>query len=711
MRRILILILIFSGIGRTQVRDSVISYFTDKAPKIDGLVVENIWQKAALIDQFIQRQPDTGQPMTEKTEFFVAYDRQNIYFAFKCWDDPTKITAKELARDANLRYDDKLQIIIDTFLDRRNAYWFQINPRGSIGDALVSQNGSKFNKSWDGLWEGKAHITDYGYEGEIAIPFKTLSFRAGQTTWGFKIIRQISRKNETGYWPVANLDTYTFQVSDAGDLTGLMDLSQGIGLDVIPYGLVGADNKEDQKTSAVGDVGLDAFYQITSGIKAALTINTDFAQTEVDDRRVNLTRFPLFFEEKRDFFLDGSGYYNFGLEGNSSYARALIPFFSRRIGLDSEGNPVPIIGGLKVTGQAGAWNFGLLNITDNSEKGRNNYTIARVSRNLGGQSFLGVIGTNGNSLGDENNNLIGVDLKLGTSTFLGNKNLSGVLFGLKSNTTGINNSDYAYGFTASYPNDFLFLTGGFHEIGENFHAGIGFVPRTGIRQAYFTGGIGPRPKDYGILQINSGVQIDYTTGLRNELLTRELGILPFEIELISGDKLRIAASNSYELLKNDFDIQPDHTIPAGIYSFNRFYAEAESAKRRDFWASINFGTGEFFNGNRDEYSVAISYKVAVPLYLGMQYDYNHVTLPDGSFDTKVSRLNIDILFNTDIFLYNYIQYDNISKNLGWQSRFVWILSPGKELFFVWKSVSYDPYERFEITENFVRLKFKYTFRF
>ena len=710
MLRVLISILIFTTAGLAQKRASIKAYFTEKAPKIDGKVNEAMWQHAALIDSFTQRQPNTGKPMTEKTQFFVAYDRQNLYFAFKCWDDPQKITAKELARDANLRYDDKLQIIVDTFLDLRNAYWFQINPRGCIGDALVSQNGSKFNKSWDGLWDGAAHITDYGYEGEMAIPFKTLTFREGQSTWGLKIIRQISRRNETGYWPTANLNSYKFQVSDEGDLTGLEGITQGIGLDLVPYLLTGLNNYSEQSTEAVGRAGIDAFYQVTSGIKMALTVNTDFAQTEVDDRRVNLTRFPLFYEEKRDFFLDGANYYNFGLQGNSLYSRALIPFFSRRIGLDINGNPVPVIGGIKVNGQADQWNFGALNITDDRDSVKNNYTVARVSHNFGSNSYLGAIFTNGNAFGSDHNNLFGADLKLGSSSFLGNKNISAVFFGLKSKTDNINNSDYAYGLTFSYPNDFFYFSGGFHEIGENFHAGVGFVPRQGIRQSYFRIGIGPRPKKFGILQINSLAHINYITGLHNKLLTREIGLLPLEIEFISGDKMRLAFSNSYEYLIQDFNIHPQHTIPAGTYSFNRYYVDLQSAKRRDFWLSFNYGGGQFFDGTRDEYITAVNYKVAVPLALGLQYEYNYITLPDGNFDTKVYRINLDVLFNTDIFLYNYIQYDNLSKNLGWQSRFVWILSPGKELFFVWKSFSYDPYERFTINESSVRLKFKYTFR-
>ena len=233
----------------------------------------------------------------------MGYDENNLYIGFRCYGDPSEITAKELARDVSLGNDDRVQVILDTYLDKRNAFWFQVGPRGSIGDAIVSENGAAFNKAWDGLWTGKASIHDKGWDAELAIPFKTLSFKKGEGTWGIKFIRHLKKNEESGYWPVANLNTHKFQVSDGGLLTGIGDITQGIGLDLIPYGLTGADYKrEDGKTKPVLDAGFDAYYRITSNLKAALTVNTDFAQTEVDDRAINLTRFNLFYPEKRDFF-------------------------------------------------------------------------------------------------------------------------------------------------------------------------------------------------------------------------------------------------------------------------------------------------------------------------------------------------------------------------------------------------------------------------
>ncbi len=685
------------------------------APKIDGRVIEPVWQEATLIDKMYQRQPDTGQPMTEHTEFFICHDTDNFYIAFKCYDsEPEKITAKELARDASLSVDDKVQIIIDTYWDQRNGYWFQINPRGCIGDALVSQNGAAFNKSWDGLWEGTAHITDWGWEGEVAIPFKTMSFRYGQTTWGLKLIRQVTHKNELGYWPVANLDTYKFQVSDAGLLEGMQNMSQGIGLDVVPYALVGTDKSQTSDREFPSDLGFDAFYQITSGLKSAFTVNTDFAQTEVDDRRVNLTRFPLFYEEKRDFFLDGSNYFNFGLDGDRDhpYTKQLIPFFSRRLGLDATGNPVPIRGGIKLTGQAGQWSMGFLDIIDERQTKNQNFAAGRITRNFGDQSYIGAIGTMGNSFSTLGNSLAGLDLKLGTSKFAGNKNLSLLLFGLLSNTEGKAGRDAAYGASFSYPNDLLHIVAGYHEIGENFNAGIGFVPRKGIRQSYFRAAMGPRPKGWNILQSVTALDVNYITDLRNELETRAIRFTPFEIEFISGDQISTAFEHNYEQLDAPFSIHPEHTISAGNYTFKRYEVEAISAKRRPLWLSAEYEWGEFYTGRLSQWMTGLGYKIAVPLFLGVEYEHNNVSLDTGDFTTDVARLNVNLLFSPKMFMYNYIQYDNLSDRMGWQSRFVWILKPGREIFFVWNSISENPtLERFAFTETSSRLKFKYAIRF
>src|SRR5450759_1642279 len=248
--------------------------FTDTPPVIDGLVNDAVWSKAALINELFQREPKPGDPVSEKTEFYFLYDHNNIYVGIHCYDDPKGITAKELARDVSLGEDDRVQVILDTYLDGRSGYWFQIGPRGSIGDALVNENGKDFNKSWDGLWDGKAKITENGWDGELIIPFKTLAFKKGNSTWGLKLIRYIKRKSEPSYWPATSLNANRFQVSDAGRITDLTDITQGIGLDIIPYFTGGFSKKQDIDSKPVLDGGFDAFYHITQSLKAAIKVNT-----------------------------------------------------------------------------------------------------------------------------------------------------------------------------------------------------------------------------------------------------------------------------------------------------------------------------------------------------------------------------------------------------------------------------------------------------
>jgi hypothetical protein len=678
----------------------------EQGPKIDGDTSDAVWEQAAKIEQFYQREPFPGQEVSERTEVLVCYDQHRAYFAFRCFErDPSQITAKEMARDVSLGEDDRVQIILDTFLDGRNGYWFQIGPRGSIGDALISDNGATFNKEWDGLWEGKARIHAAGWDAEVAIPFRTVNFRPGQTTWGLKLIRHIRRKLESSYWPSANLDTYRFQVSDSGLLEGLEGITQGIGLDAAPYVLSGID-QNGNRLAAVGDAGIDLFYQLTPGMKSALTINTDFAQTEVDARQINLTRFPLFFPEKRDFFLDGSNYFTFGPTGQT-----LIPFFSRRIGLDPGGNPIPIIWGAKVTGQMGSWNMGFMNIMDDRASSNPNFTVARVRRNLKAQSSIGMIATRGNSLSAAESLVTGLDFRLASSKFRGNKNIALTLFGLNSSNEGTSGSDSAFGVEFLYPNDLLNLRAGFHQIERNFRPGIGFVPRNEIRQSYLAAEVGPRPGRWRILQYLAGIDFDYITDLQNRLLTREFSFSPLHLRFTSGDELVFASSPQLEHLSLPFSIHPHHSIPSGNYRFTRHSIQLQSAQRRNLFAGAGYRWGNFYNGDRRDVVLSMGYKVSVPLFVGLDLNRNRVSLADGRFSTNVSRFNANLLVSPSLTVYNYLQYDNLSRNLGWQSRLRWILTPGNEILFVWNSRWSEPLQRSELTESTARLKLRYNRRF
>ena len=707
------LVILFIIIELSQAQQTIKAIRIDTPPTIDGHVNEPVWDEAFAVEEFYQREPYEGQPVSKKTIFLTCYDANNIYFAVKCWDDPKKITAKEMARDVSLGKDDRIQIILDTYLDKRNGYWFQIGPRGSIGDALVSENGAVLNKEWDGLWTGKAKITDWGWEAEMAIPFKTMGFDKESTQWGIKFIRNIVNSLEASYWPVANLNAHRFQVSDAGILDGIENITQGIGLDIAPYLVTGLNTKRGEKNDPKLTGGIDLFYQITPGLKSSLTINTDFAETEVDDRQINLTRFNLHYPEKRDFFLDGASNFKFGIDGDdtSPVAKSIIPFFSRRMGLDSMGGPIPINIGAKLTGQINNWNLGMMYINDAREDGINNFSVARVSRNIGKQSSVGIIGTYGNALDNETNLVVGADMKLSTSTFQGNKNASFILFGLKSNTKEFQGNDVSWGSQVVYPNDFIKARLGYHQIGKNFVAGLGFVPRTNIRESYGELKFGPRPNKWGIMQIEFGGSFDYITNFEtNDLETREFEIQPLGIRFLSGEKISYSLVSQYDMLVKDFNIFEDFVIPKGTYEWWLQQVKLETKGARNLWGEASYRFGDFYNGKRNDIKMMVNWKVAVPFFIGGTVTRNNITLPDGSFNANIFQVNANVLFSPNLTFYNYLQYDNKSNSAGWQARVQWIIKPGNEIILAWTSNFNKPENSYVLDESAVRLKLKYNIR-
>ena len=529
-----------------------------------------------------------------------------------------------------------------------------------------------------------------------------------------KLIRNIKRKLEASYWPVANLNTHRFQISDSGTLEGLEGITQGIGLDISPYAIGGMNTKNGETNKYMADAGLDMFYQITPRLKASLSINTDFAETEVDDRQINLTRFNLHFPEKRDFFLDGSNYFKFGIEGddNNPYRNSIVPFFSRRLGLDNSGNMLPVRYAAKITGSQNNWNIGMMHISDERDYGNSQLSVGRISRNIGAQSSVGVIGTWGNALSTDKNMVGGFDLKLATSKFQKNKNIAFTLFGMISDTPLKNEeNNTSWGADIAFPNDFLYFGLGHYEVGENFVAGIGFVPRTGVKASYGNISIGPRPKIKGILQVKSGGGFNYLTNFDQVMVTRVLNIQPLGIRFKSGEEFTYSLNQQYELLTKDFNIYPGFVIPQNAYTFWYQNVQLISAGSRNLAGSASFGSGDFYNGRKQDMKLTVNYKVAVPLFIGANYSVNHVTLPEGDFTAKIYQLNMNILFSPTVTLYNYFQYDNASEKMGWQSRFQWILKPGNEVILAWTSGWSQPAERFIMNESALRLKLKYNIRF
>jgi hypothetical protein len=328
-----------------------------------------------------------------------------------------------------------------------------------------------------------------------------------------------------------------------------------------------------------------------------------------------------------------------------------------------------------------------------------------------------MISTYGNAVEDVSNALVGFDMRLGTSKFMEDRNMALTLYGIKSFTAwenaGLASSgrDLSYGIEFVYPNDLLHLRLGHMQIQENFIAGSGFVPRPGVRELYGEVMVGPRPRKWGILQVQAGTRLDYITDFGNRLLTREWEITPLQVSFLSGDQVSWVISSTYELLEEPFTIYEGHTIPGGEYGFFYHTLSFHSAQRRNMWTTLDYRMGKFYNGTRNEIKLKAGYKVAVPLFVGGELVHNDITLSDGEFTANIYRLNLNILFSPDITLYTFVQYDSQSDQMGWQSRFQWILQPGREIFLVWNSITSDPFDRFRMEEAGARLKVKFTIRF
>ena len=501
-----------------------------EAIRLDGRFDEPAWRAAPPIGPLRQREPVQEAEASESTEIRLVYDDEALYIAVECRDGtPRGIVATQLTRDAQLDVDDYVMILLDPFFDHRNGFFFQVNPSGARSDGQVSNNAEELNSDWDGIWNAAAHRTDSGWQAEIAIPFKTLRFKPEQTTWGLNVERQIKRKNEVDRWSSPRLDVWIGNLAEAGRLEGLDGIQQGLGLDIRPY--AGAQN-ENSDPDATG--GFDLFKSITSSVNASLTVNTDFAETEADARQINLTRFPLFFPEKRAFFLEGAGVFDVaGLSGNSD----LMPFFTRRIGL-LEGQEVPIGVGTKVVGRQGEYNIGIVDVQtrdleDNPLTGQN-LLSARVSRNLLRQSWIGGIVTHGNPAGTGENTLVGADARFATSTFRGGKNLSLDLFALRTSDEATDRDDYAAGFKLDYPNDDWDIALTWKQIGDGFIPRLGFVPRAGIRKTNLGVQRGVRPGRWGIRQLQFELRPEHITNLENRLENWTIIATPINVLTESG---------------------------------------------------------------------------------------------------------------------------------------------------------------------------------
>ncbi len=684
---------------------------------IDGRLDEPAWKSATPIGDLIQVLPKEGDSPSEKTDVRILVDSEALYFGITCFDHtPSSIIATQLTRDAELEADDSISVVIDPFFDQRNGFFFDVNPSGARTDGQISNNAEFAGLDWDGIWNAHARIANEGWIAEIVIPFKTLRFKPGQSVWGLNIQRVIKRYNETNRWSGARRDIWLNNLAEAGQLEGLPDVHQGMGLDIRPYGLIMRKEGNDWKV----DGGLDVSKNLAPNLNASFTLNTDFAETEVDARQVNLTRFDLFYPEKRAFFLEGAGVFDTATGGGLSFFPDLIPFFSRRIGLVEQNGvstEVPIIAGGKITGRQSRFNIGLVDVqTDEVDeiglKGQNLFA-ARVSRDFWRQSYVGGIFTRGNPLGTGENTLIGADARFATSNFRGDKNLSLSLFLFRTSDEFSDTSDYAGGFSIDYPNDRWLLGLTWKQIGENFNPALGFVPRTGIRKINGAIMFRPRTEKAGIRQFTFHAFPELITDLHNRVDNWRVDISPFEVEFNSGDLFEIGISPQFERLLFPFTfINSGVTVPMGSYQYTRYGTRIETATKRPWVVNLEAYFGGFYNGTRRDLKFGLTLKPSHHLLLGLGVERADVDLVQDRFFTQLFSLQANYSFSPNISWANLIQYDNESRILGFQTRFRWILQPGNDLFLVLNRGWYKTFEH-DYVSQFDRgtVKLQYTFRF
>jgi hypothetical protein len=689
---------------------------------VDGALDEPDWAQAQSLGEIRQREPKEGAEATERTEVRVLADKNSLYLGVMCYDsEPRKIVGTQMARDAELEVDDRIELLLDTFHDRRNAFYFATNPAGALVDGLIIENGRSINLDWNAIWNVKVKRLAEGWCAEFEIPFKSLSFTAGRDTWGFNLSRTIIRKLEEDRWASPRLDVEFTQVSEAGEIAGFAEAEQGRGLDARPFAAGRWIRDERGNNRFEGDVGGDIFYNITPGLRLTSTINTDFAETEVDDRQINLTRFPLFFPEKRAFFLENAGVFDFGR--SVVRQQEMIPFFSRRIGL-LEGREVPILAGAKLTGKAGRFDIGALAIRTQEAPftEAKNYFVGRFKRNLFKQSFIGGIYTEGDPLRPQSGRTLGADVRLATANFLGGKrNFAVDAYAVKTsraNAEGnkLTGDDTSFGLIASYPNDRWWGYAEYRHVGRDFSPALGFVQRRAIDKFSLRAEFNPRPKKFlNVRQMFNEFQ--FTAYRRNDVGRIEswrLFTAPVNWEFNTGDRVEFNWVPTFERLFAPFEIAEGVRLPAGDYRFTRYRAEFETAPKRPWQAEVTWWFGSYWSGRADEIEAQLLFKFAPHFQAGVTVEQTFARLPQGNFVARVWALRADYAFSPFFTVANFIQYDNESRNLGWQSRLRWILRPGNDLFLVFnQGWEQQPIGGFNFRAAGARLtgKLQYTFRF
>jgi len=688
----------------------------EKGPLVDGVLDETVWQHATVIDTFTQQEPAEGQPATERTEVLLLYDATHLYIGVRAHDSsPNGIVATEMRRDSErLLEEDNFQVILDTFNDSRSGYMFVTNPLGAKLEQQVFEEGegsgrpgapSNINRNWDGVWDVRTQRTAEGWTAEIALPVVTIRFpQVGQQAWGVNFMRNIRRKNEQVYWaPIPRVYGLT-RVSLSGSMTGMTALDRGLDLRIKPF-VVGGGRRDRTGSritqSRLNDLGLDVKYGVGSGLNLDVTLNTDFAQAEVDEQQVNLTRFPLFFPEKRDFFLENAGLF---AVRNAGSERLADLFFTRRIGLSEEGQPIPIAGGARLTGKVDRHNLAILNIQTEEAFGQSgeNFLVARYSRDVLGRSKIGGLVVNKEATGNSSfNRTFATDTTLAlTRSFTINSFLA------KTSTPGLSGGDMALYGRAGWLDSRWDIYGEYADVQDNFNPEVGFVPRRGIRVTTLHLERTPRPRKYHIRVMNPMFNLEYTTDQHNRLVTRRLHYMVLT-RFDDGTFVNVVYNRHFEWLDVPFRIQRNVTIPVGAYRFGEWNLTYNSNPARRIYHRITYSPQTFFGGTRTDMSGAFGVRATNRLAAELRYQRNDVDLPWGAFDVNLSILRLDLALSPRMTFRTLSQYNSLTRQLSNSVRFNVIYRPGSDFYVTYDELKSDLPGLPEIRNRQLLVKFTY----
>ena len=713
MKKLLyLLILIFSVLSlkaQKSLPDSITAFFTNEKITLDGKLTEECWQKAVKIGNFTQRELYEGEPATEKTSVAIVYNQNVMYVGFWGYDDePDKIMAQKMNRDFKWSTDDNFEMIISTFNDNRNGYLFVTNPNGARADVLISNEGEGFNKSWNGVWDVATTITDEGWFAEIMIPFSTLKFeKAENLTWGINFERNIRRKKEQIMWQGWYRIYEIEKISQAGKLTGLSNIKAKNKVELKPYISGGVESDEEGKWHERYKIGGDANIDITPTLKLNLTVNTDFAQVESDRARINLSRFSLYYPEKRQFFLEAKDLFQMNVGHRNQI------FYSRTIGIQNR-REVPIIGGARIFGKQNRTNIGAMSIQTIAKDSilTTNYSVVRVKQDIGNQSSVGGIVTS-KFLNGRHNVVYGADFTYSTSKLFNDKNLiiNGA-FAQSQTSDSVNNTNSSYSFSLSYPNDIIEYDLAVVGIQQNFNPEMGFVRRSNYRMYYTELQFNPRPKFWPFFRNLNLKPLDinyYVNEETNKLESIFYELRPFGFVTKSGEVSEFNVQWLFDKLDEPFELLDTVIIPVGEYWDQRWEVQFETFQGRKLSGEFFINWGDFYTGRRTRLSTAANYNVNKHWNLSAEWSRNYLYFDILDFITDEVGGRVIYAYNPKLNTSLYGQWNNEDDEILFNFRINWIPKIGSDFYFVVNQVVDTKGNGFRFTRTTILAKLIWRF--